>query len=134
MPERGAGETARLRDEIAERSESEDEQEDSRWKGAFSKMMKQVKQVAGGTSKTPLRKRFTVQVRLGFFEMVGAATSATKDEHYSAEEIARRESAKQKEQRKKEEARLMKAGLHSNPTYMLRYMALVKPQRKGSVV
>jgi Ca2+-binding EF-hand superfamily protein len=130
MPERGN--VARVRDEIADRQEAEGEEEDSRWKGAFSKMMKQVKQVACGAKKTPLRKRFTVQVRLGFFEMVGAATSVGKDE-YSAEEIARRESAKQKEQRKKEEARLMKAGLHSNPTYVLRYMALVKPQRKGSV-
>jgi Ca2+-binding EF-hand superfamily protein len=121
-------------------AESSDEEEGPSWKGAFAKMMGKVKQVAGGVSggvsgggKAPLRKRFTVQVRLGFSETCDeAAESASEDEH-SAEEMARRESAKQKETRKKEEARLVKTGLHSNPTYMLRHMALAKPQRKGSV-
>lgn len=90
----------------------------SRWSYAISKALKSANGAASGI--TPLRKRFTAQVRLGFFELVQAAVKKSHVEEAHVEE----ESAAQRKLRKREEQIMQTHGSHSDPSYLMRYMVL----------
>jgi hypothetical protein len=87
----------------SERAEPECTNADSRsrWSYAISKAVKSAN--AAGNGITPLRKRFTAQVRLGFFSVVQAAS---------------------RKKRTREEQSMQTHGSHSDPSYLMRFVVL----------